>query len=102
MTATIGHNGIAAGHLRSFVERIRRLRDEIKNLNADISDIYKEAHAMGFDKKALRATVGRAEKVESDPSGQAERDEIEAIYWEAYQFGTPSATRARTEDEDER
>lgn len=57
----IGHNsdvgGIAGAQLRSFIERIERIEEEIKGLNDDKSDIYKEAKAVGFDAKAMRIIV---------------------------------------------
>ena len=35
--------GNAASRLRSFIDRIERLKDEIKALNGDLSEVYKEA-----------------------------------------------------------
>ncbi len=71
-----GTNGTAAAHLRSFVERIARLEEEKKNIAADIKDVYGEAVAMGFDRKALRAVV--KEHMETADE-RRQREEIEAI-----------------------
>lgn len=59
--------------LRSLVERIERLDEEIKGLNNDKRDIYSEARGNGFDVKALKQVIRlRAQ----DP---AERQETDAI-----------------------
>ncbi len=45
--------------LRSYAERIVRLKEEIKGLQSDIKDIGLEATGQGFDKKALMVVVSR-------------------------------------------
>ena len=65
---------VAAGQLRDFVERIERLEEEIKELNADKSEIYKEAKLDGFDVKVLRKVV------EARRMDRAERMEVESIF----------------------
>jgi uncharacterized protein (UPF0335 family) len=40
--------GIAAGQLRSFVDRIERLEEEKKALAGDIKEVYAEAKGNGF------------------------------------------------------
>ena len=52
---TVG--GIAADHLRSYVERIERLEEEKAALAADIKDVYSEAKSSGFDSKILRQII---------------------------------------------
>lgn len=69
----IGHNGFAADELRQFIERIERLDEEISGLNADKSDVFKEAKGRGFDVKIMR-TVLRLRKKD-----HAERQEEDAI-----------------------
>lgn len=49
--------GNAKEHLRSFVERIERLTEEKAGLTADIGEVYAEAVASGFDKKAIRKVM---------------------------------------------
>lgn len=73
MSEGIGHNGVAPDMLRAFVERIERLEEEIKALNADKSDVYGEAKASGFDTKILRQVIALRRK------DHAERKENEAI-----------------------
>src|SRR5215203_7511743 len=44
-----GPGGVAGDRLRSFVERIEHLEEEIKQLTEDKKDIYTEAKGDGFD-----------------------------------------------------
>lgn len=71
---------VASGQLRAFVERIERLEAEIKDLNADKSEVYKELRGVGFDVKAVRQCVA-ARKLDS--AERQERDAIFDLYWEA-------------------
>lgn len=71
-----GTNGSAADHLRSFVDRIARLEEEKKAIATDIKDVYAEAIAMGFDRKALRTVVKESMETADQRS---QREEIEAI-----------------------
>lgn len=48
---------VAADQLRLFIERIERLKEEVKALNDDVADVYNEAKANGFDKPTLRRIV---------------------------------------------
>lgn len=95
--------GIAADHLKSFVERIERLDEEIKALNQDKSEVYSEAKATGFDVKIMRELI-KIRRMDKD-----DLDEHEALL-ETYMLalgmrgnrptadrGTQNATRARTE-----
>ncbi|MEN3952511.1 DUF2312 domain-containing protein [Iodidimonas sp. SYSU 1G8] len=65
--------GIAAGQLKSIVERIERLEEEKKGLQEDIKDIYAEAKGNGFDPKIVRQVI-RLRKME-----RADRQELEAL-----------------------
>jgi uncharacterized protein (UPF0335 family) len=65
--------GVAADHLKSFIERIERLEEEKKALADDIRDVYSEAKANGFDVKVMRQIV-KIRKMDKD-----ELDEQEAI-----------------------
>lgn len=64
---------VAAGQLRSVIERIERLEEEKKAIADDIKDVYGEAKSNGFDTKVLRQVV-RIRKLD-----QAERQEQEAL-----------------------
>ena len=61
----IGHN-VAAERLMSIVERIEKLEDERKLLQADIKDIYTEAKSAGFDVKVLRMVIASRKKDQSE------------------------------------
>jgi uncharacterized protein (UPF0335 family) len=63
----------AKDQLKAFVERVERLEEEKKAVADDISDVYAEAKANGFDVKALRSVV-RLRKQDIN-----ERKEQEAI-----------------------
>ena len=67
---------VARDHLRSFVERLEHVQKEIDEFNACRSDIYAEAKAMGFDKKALKRIVYERGR---DATQRADDDEFEAI-----------------------
>ena len=65
--------GVAAGQLRSFIERIERLEEEKKALSDDIRDVFAEAKGNGFDTKVMRQVIRLRKK---EP---AERQEEEAV-----------------------
>lgn len=64
---------VAAGQLRSFIERIERLEEEKKTISDDIRDVYAELKGTGFEPKAVRTLVRLRKK------DAAERQEEEAI-----------------------
>lgn len=79
---------LAAGRLRSFIERVERMDEEIRDLNADKSEVYKEAKGEGFDVKTMRKVIS-ARRMDS-----AEREEADAIfdlYWSAL-YGSGEAS----------
>jgi uncharacterized protein (UPF0335 family) len=57
--ASVGHNseGDVNARLRSIVDRIENLAEEIKGLQSDTRDIYAEARSAGFDVKVLRQLI---------------------------------------------
>jgi uncharacterized protein (UPF0335 family) len=64
---------LAAGQLRSLIERIERLEEEKKGIADDIRDVYAEAKGQGFDTKIMRQVIRLRKK------DTAERQEEEAI-----------------------
>lgn len=80
------------GLIRSIIERIQRMDEEIKSINDDKSDIYAEAKGCGLDVKALKATISYLRK---DRSKAEEHDAIVAAYLLAFEVGTGNATRVR-------
>lgn len=76
-----GHNsGVAAGQLRSIVERIERLKDEQDALAADIREVYAEAKSNGYDKTALGQVVTIRRKRAKDPQAFEERSAMVDLY----------------------
>lgn len=73
-----GHN--SKEQLKSIVERIETINDEIKEKRDDVSDIYSEAKGNGFDVKALRQIV---QMRKMDPNKRAEREAILDTYMSA-------------------
>ena len=87
MTETVG---IAGDRIRSFVERIEHIEEEIKALNEGKKEIFAEAKGDGFDVKVLKEII-RLRKQDQD-----ERDEHESLldlYLRAME--TPDAERAK-------
>jgi uncharacterized protein (UPF0335 family) len=79
--------------LRSFVERIERLEEEISTLNADKSEVYKEAKSTGFDVKVLRKVIA-ARRMD-----RSERQEADALFdlYMAELEGSQGLVRAHVE-----
>ena len=72
MTAGVS-GGVAAGQIKSIIERVERLDEEKKALGEDIREIYAEAKSNGYDTKILKMIV-KIRKMDS-----AERQEQDAI-----------------------
>ncbi len=72
--------GIAKDQLKSFIDRVERLEEEMGNLRQDIKEVFDEAKASGFDVKTMR-TVLRLKKV--DPEERAQQEEMVKIYFDA-------------------
>jgi len=77
--ATINIAG-AAGQLKSIVQRIERVAEEIADLQDDMREIYKEARMTGFDPKIIRKVV--AERKKDGSERQAELD-LFRVYFDA-------------------
>jgi len=65
--------GIAGDQLRTVVERIEKVEEEIKELTEAKKEIYQEAKGNGFDVKILREVI-RVRKQD-----QEERNEQESL-----------------------
>lgn len=53
----MSEGNVAADQLRLFVERIERLEEEKKGIADDITDVYAEMKASGYDAKTVRVIV---------------------------------------------
>ena len=69
--------GLNAGELKSYVEKIERLEEEMGNIRADIREIYKEAKEAGYDPKIMRVII-RLRKM--DEADRSELDEVTETY----------------------
>ncbi|QAZ46786.1 DUF2312 domain-containing protein [Mesorhizobium sp. Pch-S] len=76
---------VNAGLLRSLIERIERVEEDIRDRNSDKSEIYKEARGHGYDVKAIRRCVATRKL---DTNEREERDAIFDLYWSALHGGS--------------
>lgn len=63
--------------LAALVERVLRLREERREINADIREVAAEAKAQGYDPKVFAKVVQRAEM---DPEVRQEMDALLEAY----------------------
>jgi uncharacterized protein (UPF0335 family) len=73
--------GNAAAKLKSNIDRILSLGDQVAALQADTSEIYKTAKGDGFDTKAMRRLVKR---LRTDENDRTESEALDDVYWHAY------------------
>ena len=83
-------SGFAAGHLRSFIDRIERLEEEKSALASDIREVYAEAKGTGFDTKIMRQVVA---KRKLDKADFQEQEAIFDLYWDALEGRAPLIER---------
>ena len=69
----VSSTSVAAGQLKSIIERIERLEEEKKEVADQIKEVMAEAKANGFDTKTLRKIVSLRKK------NAEERQEEEAM-----------------------
>jgi uncharacterized protein (UPF0335 family) len=75
----------ASMQLRSFVERVERLKEEIKALQDDVSYVMQEAKANGFDTAVIKDVI----KLRGMDC-PAERLEMLSLYWRRMGGNWPS------------
>jgi uncharacterized protein (UPF0335 family) len=76
----MAEGSIAAGQLKSLIERIERLEEEKQTIAADIREVYAEAKSHGFDTKIMRQVV-RIRK--QDSSERLEEEAVRDLYLNA-------------------
>lgn len=86
-----GMVGVEGNRLRSLVERIERIEEDIKGLNDDKKDVYAEAKGDGFDVKILREVI-RLRK--QDQNERDERDSLLDVYLHAIEKAAPAVQAA--------
>ena len=72
--------GLAGDRIRSFIERVEHIEEEIKALNEGKKDVFAEAKGEGFDTKAMRVVLTRRA---SDRVKLQEQDAIVDLYQSA-------------------
>ncbi len=86
-----GSVGIAGERIRSFIERIEQIEEELKALNEGKKEVFSEAKGEGFDVKVLKEIL-KLRKQDKD-----ERDEQESLldlYMRAIQNAEPPRAEA--------
>ena len=84
--------------IKTIVDRIERMEEEKREITTDISEIYKEAKANGFDSKIIKKIVAIRKK---EPNKLAEEQAIMDVYMAALgmladtPLGLASMDRAR-------
>ena len=68
-----GSVGIAGDRIRSFIERVEHIEEELKSLNEGKKEVFAEAKGEGFDVKVLKEIL-RLRKQDKD-----ERDEQDSL-----------------------
>lgn len=80
----MANGNVAADELRLLIERIERLKEEIKGLNEDVSDVFKEAKSRGFDTATMKRVI-KLRTMESHTLQEA--DALLTTYLEAVGMG---------------
>ena len=79
-------DSVAEDQLRSIVQRVERMNEEKDAINADISEIYKEARGNGFDVPAIKAIL----KIRKDEHAHQQREAIIDLYLTALGSRAPA------------
>ena len=88
MTDTVG---ISGDRIRSFIERIEHIDEEIKGLNEGKKEAFAEAKGEGFDVKVLREIL-RLRKL--DREDREEHESLVDLYLRAMESASTPEVRA--------
>lgn len=91
-------SNVAQDQIKAFVDRILRMKEEAKAINADIREIYAEAKGSGFDKTVLGQLVSYVEKRQTDAATLAERSALFELYLEAFDGSSGRPSHAHTRE----
>lgn len=86
-----GPDGIAGDRLRSFVERIEQIDEDLKTMNEDKRGVFAEAKGEGFDVKILKEII-RLRK--EDQNERDEHDTLLDLYLRAIETSPPQQAQA--------
>lgn len=75
-----GHNSLSAKDLANLCERIEKLVEDRKAVNADIKQVLEEADHKGYDKKTIKEMI----KIRAmDPEDRQEQFDLRDAYLQA-------------------
>ncbi len=86
-----GSVGIAGDRIRSFVERVEHIEEELKALNEGKKEVFAEAKGEGFDVKTLKELI-RLRKQDKDE--RDERDSMLDLYFQAMETAEALLSKA--------
>ena len=84
-------DGVAGQRLRSFVERIEQVEEEIKGLTEAKKEIFDEAKGEGYDVKILKEVI-RIRKQDQDE--RQEHESLLEVYLHALEEAEPTKKAA--------
>jgi uncharacterized protein (UPF0335 family) len=87
MDATVA---IAGDQLRTLVERIERVEEEIREPAEAKKEIYLEAKGTGFDIKILREVIGLGKQ---DPNERDGQESLIDVYLQAIEAGSSAVEK---------
>ena len=87
-----GPTDIPGDQLRTIVERIEHIDEEIKELNEGKREIFAEAKSNGFDIKVLREVIRIRKK---DAQERDEQETLLDLYLHAIETAKPAAKVAK-------
>jgi uncharacterized protein (UPF0335 family) len=82
---------VAGDQLRTIVERIEQVEEEIRELTEARKEIYLEAKGNGFDVKVLREVIKLRKQNEEE---REEHETLLDVYLRAIEGATPAAKAA--------
>jgi uncharacterized protein (UPF0335 family) len=83
--------GLAGDRIRSFIERIEHIEEEIRALTEGKKEVFSEAKGDGFDVKVLKEIL-RLRKQDKDQ--QDEHETLLDLYLRAMESSEPSQAQA--------
>ncbi len=83
--------GIAGDRIRSFIERVEHIEEELKALNEGKKEIFAEAKGEGFDVKVLKEIL-RLRKQDKDE--RDEQDSLLDLYMQAMESADAPVAKA--------
>jgi uncharacterized protein (UPF0335 family) len=83
--------GVPGNRIRSFVERIEQIENEIKELNEAKKEVFSEAKGEGFDVKILKEIIKLRKQ---DQDERDEHDSLLDVYMRAMDEAGPAPVAA--------